>query len=65
MTAPAPSPTTVAERRIELAKILATGYLRLVVQGRISSGELAEAPPGEASCHRVVNGRRTNPKRRW
>lgn len=38
-----------------LASILARGYVRLLLRGRISSGELARQPESAAPCGKPVN----------
>lgn len=45
-----PRDMTAAERRAEIARILAVGYLRLQVLRVHGENGLADARPAEASC---------------
>ena len=56
MTIPRDPDTMPPEARLaEIAEIFGRGYLRASVKGRISSGELALPPHGEAPCVSTVN----------
>ncbi len=54
----APSSMTAAERRAEVAEILATGYLRMLVSRSLAQNGLADRGRSEASC----GSQATNPE---
>ncbi len=58
----APSMMIAAGRRAELAKILATGYRRLLVARKCSQNCLAELPQSEAPCDAMVNATENQPE---
>ncbi len=55
-----PDSMTAAERRAEVAEILATGYLRLQVSRASAQNRVADCGPPTASCGSKANSPRNN-----